>query len=138
MTFFYTDFVNGLFDPTANVLGGVDFLSDTIVLAAVDIATYVADQDADVSVDDIPGGAIITAAGPTGLAVVSRSFTFDPVTFTLVTGPDIAALVLYKDTGTPSTSPLIAYLDDAASGLPVTPNGGDIQVNPGAGGIAFL
>ena len=36
------------------------------------------------------------------------------------------ALVIYKD-GAPGT-PLIAYLDTAASGLPVTPNSGDISI----------
>jgi hypothetical protein len=35
--------------------------------------------------------------------------------------------VIYKDTGTAATSPLIAYID-TATGLPVTPNGGDITV----------
>lgn len=138
MTFLYTDFVNGLFDPTANALGGVDILSDTLKFAAIDILTYVADQDADVSLADIPGGGIVATATPTGVTVVTRSFTFDPVTFVAVTGAAIAGVVLYKDTGTPATSPLIAYLDDASAGLPVTPDGGDIQFNPGAGGIAFL
>ena len=37
------------------------------------------------------------------------------------------ALVLWVDTGTPATSFLIAYFD-TVTGLPVTPNGGDIQI----------
>ena len=49
------------------------------------------------------------------------------VTFTSVTGASIEAIVLYKDTGTDSTSPLIAFID-TATGLPITPNGGDIIV----------
>jgi hypothetical protein len=36
-------------------------------------------------------------------------------------------IVLYKDTGAPTTSPLIAYID-TATGLPVTPNGGNISI----------
>jgi len=39
----------------------------------------------------------------------------------------IEALVIYKDTGDENTSPLIAYID-TATGLPVTPNGGNITV----------
>lgn len=45
-----------------------------------------------------------------------------------------AALVVYKDTGSAATSPLICYVDNVISGLPVTPNGGDINIiwDPGA------
>lgn len=35
--------------------------------------------------------------------------------------------MIYADTGTESTSPLIAFID-TATGLPITPNGGDIIV----------
>ena len=49
------------------------------------------------------------------------------VTWSSVTGDECEAIVLYKHTGTESTSRLIAYID-SATGLPVTPNGGDIKV----------
>ena len=54
-------------------------------------------------------------------------FRSNDVTFTSVTGASIEAIVLYKDTGTDATSPLIAFID-TATGLPITPNGGDIIV----------
>ena len=56
------------------------------------------------------------------------------VTFAAVNGPSIEALVIYKqvlglDGVTPddAASILIAYID-TATGLPITPNGGDIIV----------
>ena len=49
------------------------------------------------------------------------------VTFTAVTGHQCDCVVLYRDTGDPATSELIAYID-SATGLPVTPNGGDITI----------
>ena len=49
-------------------------------------------------------------------------------TFTAVSGPTIEAIVIYRDTGVEGTSALIAYID-AATGLPITPNTGDIIVN---------
>ena len=49
------------------------------------------------------------------------------MTFTDVTGASIEAIIIYSDTGTEATSPLIAYID-TATGLPITPNGGDIIV----------
>lgn len=60
------------------------------------------------------------------------------VTFSAVSGNSVEALVIYKDTGTPSTSPLIAYIDTVSSGLPVTPNGGSISVTWNASGIFAL
>ena len=49
------------------------------------------------------------------------------VTFTAVTGSAVGAVVLYRDTANKATDELIAYID-SATGLPVTPNGGDITV----------
>lgn len=60
--------------------------------------------------------------------VVDGVFDAADVTYTAVTGPQVVALVLYKDTGVATTSPLIAFLDSVSVGLPVTPNGGDITV----------
>lgn len=50
------------------------------------------------------------------------------VTFTAVAaGAACDMVLLYKDTGVAGTSRLIAKID-SATGLPVTPNGGDILV----------
>lgn len=51
----------------------------------------------------------------------------DDIRFTAVTGASIEAIVLYKKGSSDSNSPLIAYID-TATGLPITPNGGDIIV----------
>ena len=59
-------------------------------------------------------------------------------TFTAVPGTtSIEALVLYVDTGSSATSPLVAYLDTNV-GLPVTSNGGDITITWNASGIFAL
>jgi uncharacterized protein YigE (DUF2233 family) len=46
--------------------------------------------------------------------------------------------VIYIDTGTAGTSPLVAYIDTGVTGLPVTPNGGNINVTWNASGIFAL
>ena len=54
----------------------------------------------------------------------------DDLTFSAVASgkkPSIEAIIIFKDTGNNATSPLIAYID-TATGLPITPNGGDIIV----------
>ncbi len=76
----------------------------------------------------------IGASGGTGRAdgvvLASKTFTagvLDGVDSVLiaVTGAACNAIVQYIDTGVDGTSRLIAYID-TATGLPVTPNGGDI------------
>lgn len=46
--------------------------------------------------------------------------------------------MLFVDTGNAATDALICYIDSASSGLPVTPNGGDIVISWSASGIFTL
>lgn len=67
--------------------------------------------------------------------------TFDgtDLTYTAVSGATVEALVLYrKNAGANTTWPLIAYLDTGVTGLPVTPNGGNITITWNASGIFTL
>jgi len=67
--------------------------------------------------------------------------TFDgaDVTFSSVSGATVEAIVLYrKNAGANTTWRLIAYLDTSFTGLPVTPNGGNITVTWNASGIFTL
>jgi len=54
------------------------------------------------------------------------------VTFLAVTGAVSEAIVIVKWVTNAADSPLIAYID-SATGLPVTPNGGDIGITWDAG-----
>ena len=65
-------------------------------------------------------------------------FDGDNVTYTAVSGANAEALVIYIDTGTAGTSRLVAFIDTGVTGLPVTPNGGDITVTWNASGIFAL
>ncbi|AER47487.1 minor tail protein [Mycobacterium phage Ryadel] len=108
--------------------GGVSWTGDNIKVALVDADDYTVDLDADEFLDDIASGAIIATSANLGSKTVTGGVADAAnVTFTAVSGDISEALVIFKDTGTASTSPLIAYIDDA-DGLAVTPNGGDITV----------
>lgn len=84
------------------------------------------------------------AAVGTPQTLAGKTFTngvFDSSTnptFTAVTGNSIEALIIYVDTGVAGTSPLVAYIDTSVTGLPVTPNGGDISITWNASGIFAL
>lgn len=63
-------------------------------------------------------------------------FDGDDLTFSTVSGVSIEALVIYrKNSGANTTWKLVAYEDTSVTGLPVTPNGGDITVTWNASGI---
>lgn len=97
-------------------------------------ALNIADQD----LADIVAGARIAVSGaiasPTVGTVAAGVFDHADITFTAVTGASVESLVYYKHTGTDSTSPLLANLD-SWTGLPVTPNGGNITAAPHASGV---
>lgn len=61
------------------------------------------------------------------------------VTFTAVSGASVEALVIYrKNAGANTTWQLVAYIDTGQTGLPVTPNGGNIVITWNASGIFSL
>lgn len=111
--------------------------SGTVKVALVDTGVYTYN-----SADQFYS-TLSSAVVGTPQTIGSKTFTngvFDgaDVTFTAVTGNSVEALVLYVDTGTASTSPLVAYIDTSVTGLPVTPNGGDITITWNASGIFAL
>jgi hypothetical protein len=58
------------------------------------------------------------------------------LTYTSVSGNSVEALVLYvKNAGANTTWRVYAYFDTGVTGLPVTPNGGNINVTWNASGI---
>ena len=108
--------------------GSIDWDTDDIRAILIDVADYTVDLDAHDNLDDIPAAARVAVSGAlTGKTVAAGVADAADVTWSAVTGDQCEAIVLYKHTGTDSTSRLIAYIDDA-TGLPVTPNGGDIKV----------
>ncbi|MFF6951831.1 hypothetical protein ACFZAD_24630 [Streptomyces iakyrus] len=121
---------NALYDKGREgfLTGAINWTSDNIKAVMVDTGAYTADLANHEDLADIPSGARISTSGnlssKTATAGVADAAD---VTFSTVTGATVEALVLYKDTGTASTSRLIAYID-TATGLPITPNGGDINI----------
>jgi hypothetical protein len=130
----YSVYCNGIWTNAA----AVDWTSDTIK-AVLCSAGYTPNIAADAHITDIPGGDIVSTATVTGLSVASRAVQISgTVTFASVTGAVCTQVVLYKDTGTPSTSPLLALFDTFTSGMPATPVGTNIVLTLDASGIASL
>jgi hypothetical protein len=106
----------------------INWLTDTIKVILVDTGAYTANFATHEYLSDISGSAII--AGPvtlTSKTTTGGAADAADTTFSSVSGASIEVIIIYKDSGTAGTSPLIAYID-TATGLPITPNGGDIIV----------
>jgi hypothetical protein len=68
--------------------------------------------------------------------VTNGTFDGDDVTFTAVSGASVEALVIYRhNSGANTTWRLVLFEDTSVTGLPVTPNGGNIVVTWNASGI---
>jgi hypothetical protein len=118
----------------AHILGlatKADLVADNLKLLLIDTAdeTYNA---ADEFHSDITGAGIVATSGNlAGKSVTSGTFDANDITLTGVTGDTVEAVVLYKDTGTSGTSPLIAWFDIST----FTPNGSDVTVVFNASGL---
>lgn len=120
---------NGLYDAGRNAFltGDIDWVADDVRVILVDTADYTANLGADDFLDDVPAAARVAVGALANKSASAGTADADNVVLSAVTGDESEALVLYQHTGTDSTSRLIAYIDDAA-GLPVLPNGGDIEI----------
>lgn len=116
----------------------VNWVSDTIKVTLLDVDADTPNLATDQYLSDILSGARIATATLAGKTATDGVLKASDVTFSAVTGNQSEALVIWKDTGNPSTSPLLMFIDQAASGLPLTPNGGDAEVKWHVDGIAIL
>lgn len=126
---------NALYDfgRQSFLTGNISWLNDNIKVCLVDTNDYTVNLATHQYLSDIAGGAIVATSGNlSGKSATAGVADADDATFTTVTGDVCEALVIYKDTGTASTSTLIAYID-TSTGLPITPNGADIIVSWSSG-----
>ena len=92
----------------------INWQTDTIKCLLIDTGAYNPQTATHEYLSDISTSARI--AGPvtlTSKSTAGGAADAADVTFTSVTGASIEAIVIYSDTGTEATSPLIAYIDTA-------------------------
>lgn len=102
-------------------------LDDSIKLVGVDHADDTPVPATDDFLDDIAAAARVGTSGAfANKTFVAGAFDADDVVVSTVTGDQFESFILYDDTpGTEATKDLIVFFD-TATGLPLTPNGGDI------------
>ena len=105
----------------------INFSTDTIKVALVK-NTYPQNLSTDEFFSVVSSYVLGTPQTLANKSITNGVFDADDATFAAVTAGDTSeGVVIYKDTGTASTSPLIAYID-TITGFPLLTNGGDIVV----------
>lgn len=106
--------------------GEIDVLTDTISISLIDTGEYTYSASHQFR-SDINNAAVISTTNLSDKTALNGVFDAADATFSSVTGANAEALIIFQNTGSNSTSRLIAYID-SATGLPILPNGGDITV----------
>ena len=107
--------------------GGINWSSADIRVALV-TSGYTVNLSTDQYVTSI--ASYIVARSTALLSKTSTGGTANAASIDIasVTGSTVAYFVIYANSGSDSTSQLIAYFDTATN-LPITPNGGDIIIS---------
>ena len=112
-------------------------LNGTVKVTLVDLADYTYNAAHDF-IDDVPAAARVATATLANKTYTNGLFDADDAVFSSVTGDQSEALIIWIDTTVESTSRVVAFMDTGVTGLPVTPNGGNINVGWNASGIFQL
>ena len=124
---------NALFDQGREdfLAGTLDWDADEFRLGLVDDTDVTFDLTVNDFWDDLVAGLVHANAESDALG--SKTVT-DGIadaadkTWSTVTGDAADYVICFKETGVDSTSNLVFALDSATTGIPVTPNGGDITI----------
>lgn len=128
----YPLYKQSLLDGDTNI----DINDGTVKVALVDTGTY--SYNGAHQFYSSVSGVVGTPQTIANTTVALGLFDGDNVTYTAVSGASAEALLIYIDTGSAATSRLVAWLDTGVTGLPVTPNSGDITITWNASGIFQL
>ena len=113
-------------------------LDSEVRVILVDLADYTYNA-AHTTLADVPAGGrvAVMAAGVTTKTLTNGTLDHDDFVFSSVSGDACEALIWYQHNGA-ETGKLICFMDTGVTGLPVTPNGGNINVTINASGVFSL
>lgn len=128
---------NALYPKTkaAMMQGGVNLITATVKAILIDLADYTYDAAHDFLNDVGPTARIATSGALSGKAIndLAQFDSADPV-FASVAGDQLEAIILFIDTGDESTSRLLLFQDTGITGMPLTPDGNNVQIVVAAAG----
>lgn len=117
--------------------GNFNLSSNTVKVVCVDSADYTLAITTHDALDDVAAAGRVATGTLASKTVTDGVFDAADLTFSTVSGDQFEYLIVYKDSGVESTSYLLACFD-TATGLPLTPNGGDVVAQWNASGLFTL
>jgi hypothetical protein len=131
---------NALYNPFKQQLldnsTAMDLDSDTIKATLIDSADYTFsaahDEYSGGSTDVATAAKVAESSALGSLSCTNGTFDTADFTWSTVTGDQSEAIILWDDTVT--NDRLMAFYDTGITGMPVTPNGGNINVTVNASG----
>lgn len=118
----------------SQAFSGSPTITGTLKAVLLDLADYTYDAAHDFY-NDASAAAVGTPVTLSSLTFTNGLLDAADSVLSAVTGDPAEAVLLFLDTGTPSTSRLVAYYDTGVTGLPVTPNSGNISIPWNGSGI---
>lgn len=129
---------NALYNPAKQAMlsAALDMANDAIKATLIDTADYTFDaghNEYSGGSADVPSGAkVAESAALEGASVVNGVFDSNDFVWSSVSGDQSEAIILWDD-DIANDLP-IAYYDTGITGMPITPNGGNINVTVNASG----
>jgi len=110
----------------------LDLDTDVITALLIDNADYSVNLTTHDDLADVAGAGQVATANLGTLTIALGVFDSADFSWTAVTGDQSESIILYDNTH--ASDALIAYYDTGITGMPVTPNGGNINVTVHASG----
>lgn len=115
----YPKFLQALLNKEHN------FSSDTIKAALIDTDDYTYDAAHTSFTTHVPSGAVVASVSLTTPSITDGVFDTLDFSWLAVSGDQCEAVQIYNDTH--ASKGLAAYYDSGMVGMPVTPNGGNVN-----------
>lgn len=113
----------------------INLTTVNLKLILVDTGAYTYSASHQYLSDVAAGARIATSGNLASKTVINGTLDFADVVFSAVSGASVEAVILYHDSGVEATSRLICYKDTGETGLPLTPNGADVNFTVDAAGF---
>lgn len=137
-TITHLDWLDGMLgSPTHSI---VDLDTDNMDVSLLDQVDSGTITSAFVDYDEVDTPTVVATADLTSIASITNGVVTlsGAVTFPTVTGDDADYLTVWANSGSPATSQLVITWDSVSTGLPVSPNGGDIIATWGSNILVTL
>lgn len=123
-------------EAVLSAASNTSMVSEDVRVALVDTDTYTF-SNADQYYSDL-SGVVADSEILASKSVTNGVFDADSAVVISASGSEAEALVVYIDTGNANTSRVVTYIDSGVTGIPVSPNGGNINIDWATEGIFTL